>query len=209
MLNPGCSYAYGNYAWFLISMRRFEESIANANKARDLNPLSLPEKTMYGERLFEAGRYDEAVEQLIKALDSDPDFAYAQWILGFVYEQKNMYDEAINHHQKAVECSGEMATCVASLGHAYAISGKTNEANRVLNQLIELSKNQYISSYDIAIIYVGLGEFDNAIEWLEKAFAQRDGYLGGWINVDPRLNILRTDKRFVGLLKRIGFKNDL
>jgi len=143
---------------------------------------------------------------LKRALNVAPDYYYAYWILGMVYEQEKMYVEAIAAYHKAVDNAGGMTSCFASLGHAYAISGKTNEANRVLNELIELSKNQYISSYDIATIYVGLGEIDEAMIWLEKAFAQRDGYLGGWINVDPRLNVLKSDERFINLLKRIGFE---
>jgi len=186
-------------------MRRFDESIANAIKARDLNPLSLVDKAMYGERLFEAGRYDEAAKQLTLALESEPEYSYAHWFLGFVYEQKNMYDEAIHHHQKAVEFSGRMTSCVASLGHAYAISGQKEKARKILHELIELSKEKYISSYDIAVIYAGLGEVDEAMSWLEKALEQRDGYISGFINVDPRWNILRSDKRFIKLLETIGF----
>lgn len=163
------------------------------------------EKTYYGERLFEAGYLDQALEQLIKAIDSDPEFSYAHWFLGLVYEQKDMYDEAIYHHQKAIEYSGGMTSCIASLGHAYAISGQKDKALQVLDKLLDLSKKQYISSYDIAVIYVGLGEINIAMMCLDKAFEQRDGFLGGFINVDPRWNILRSDKRFIKLLKTIGF----
>jgi tetratricopeptide (TPR) repeat protein len=160
---------------------------------------------MYGERLFEAGRLDEALELMIKAIDSDPEFAYAHWMLGFVYERKKMYDEAITHFQKAVEYSGGMTTCMASLGHAYAIAGKKDEAYKVVNELMELSKEQYISSYDIAVIYAGLGEIGKAMTWLEKAFEHRDGYLGGFINIDPRWDVLRSDDRFLNILNKIGY----
>jgi serine/threonine protein kinase len=205
-LNPGYGYAYTLYAWYTAVMGRFEESIAHAKQALDLDPLSVGEKAFLGERLFEAGRYDEAVAQLKKAMNDDASFYYAHWILGFVYEQKKMYVEAITEFKKAVEYSEEWSTCIASLGHAYAISGKTNDAYGLLNELKELSKNQYISSYDIATIYVGLSEFDEAMTWLEKAFEQRDGYLGGWINIDPRLDVLKSDERFIDLLKKIGFE---
>ncbi len=204
-LNPGSVLAYSNYSWFLTVTRRFDASIANADKARDLNPLSLTDKTLYGERFFEAGRVEEAIDLLTKVLDSDAKFSYAHWILGFVYEQKKMYVEAIKHHKKAVEYSGGMTTCMASLAHAYAISGKKDEASTILNELLELSKEQYISSYDIALIYAGLGEFDTTMTWLEKAFEQRDGYLGGFMNCDPRWDVLRSDKRFLKILKDIGF----
>jgi len=187
-------------------MGRFDEALTYAKKAIDLNPLSVSEKVYLGERLFEAGRYDEAVKQLKKTLDNEPDHYYTHWILGLVYEQKKMYDAAITEFQHGVANIEGITSCIASLGHTYAISGKTNEAYRVLNELLELSKKQYTSSYDIAVIYVGLGEVDKAMTWLEKAFEQRDGYLGGFINVDPRMNALKSDKRFIKLLKAIGFE---
>jgi tetratricopeptide (TPR) repeat protein len=202
-LNPGWSFGYANHSWIMAVLGRFDKSIASAVKVQDLNPLS--PGTMIGERLYEAGRYDEAIKQLKKTLDSDPLSAYAHWFLGFTYEQKQMYDEAIHHHKKAVDYSGGMASNMASLGHAYAMSGKKDEAYNTLDELMELSKEQYISSYDIAVVYAGLGEIDEAMRWLEKAVEKRDGYLGGFINVDRRWDFLRSDDRFVKVLRTIGF----
>ena len=127
-------------------------------------------------------------------------------VLETIDGDNSTYNLAITEFQKSVDYSAGLTSCIASLGHGYAISGKKNEANRVLKELKELSKSQYVSSYDIAVIHTGLGEIDKAIIWLEKAFEQRDGYLGGFINIDPRLNILKSDKRFVELLKTIGFE---
>ena len=119
--------------------------------------------------------------------------------------RKKMYQKAIAEFKKAKIISKGVTMYLASLGHAYALSGKRNEALKILNELLKLSKQQYVSSYEIAVVYTGLGEKEKAFEWLKEAFEQHDGWLG-LLSIDPRLDDLRSDPRFVTILKKMGLE---
>jgi serine/threonine protein kinase/TolB-like protein/Flp pilus assembly protein TadD len=203
-LNPGYTKAHSLYAWYLAAQGRFGEAIAEMKRALELDPLSLYDNTNLGWHLRMARRYDEAIEQLRMTLDMDPTFAQGRLDLGQVYEQKKMYEQAIVEFRKAITLYGGSAPSTAALGHAYAVAGKRDEAEKVLSELKALSKQKYVSSFDVAVIYTGLGEKEQAFAWLEKAYKQRDGWLAGRLKVDPRLDSLRSDLRFADLLRRVG-----
>jgi tetratricopeptide (TPR) repeat protein len=114
-----------------------------------------------------------------------------------------MFEESIAEFQKAIALSGGTALPIALLGHAYAMSGKKDEALKVLDELHELSKRGYVSSYRIAAIYAGLQETQQAFEWLRRAYEERDAWLT-WLRVDPVFDDLRSDRRFQKLLERVG-----
>jgi TolB-like protein/Tfp pilus assembly protein PilF len=203
-LNPGYTKAHSLYAWYLAAQGWFGEAIAEMKRALELDPLSLYDNTNLGWHLRMARRYDEAIEQLRMTLDMDPTFAQGRLDLGQVYEQKKMYEQAIVEFRKAITLYGGSAPSTAALGHAYAVAGKRDEAEKVLSELKALSKQKYVSSFDVAVIYTGLGEKEQAFAWLEKAYKQRDGWLAGRLKVDPRLDSLRSDPRFADLLRRVG-----
>jgi class 3 adenylate cyclase len=113
-----------------------------------------------------------------------------------------MYDEAIQEIKKAVAASGRSTISLAVLAHAYASAGRKSEATEILQGLLERSKTSYIPSYWIALVYVGLAERDRAIAWLERAYEERSSWLV-WIGVEPRFDPLRTDPRFLSLLRRM------
>jgi len=115
-----------------------------------------------------------------------------------------MYQEAIEEHKKAINQSGNHPAVLAALGHTYAVSGKKLEAEEILDDLLARARTQYISAYVIAVIYNGLGNKNETFAWLEKAVEHRDGWLANWLNVDPRLDNLRKDPKFTGLLRKIG-----
>jgi tetratricopeptide (TPR) repeat protein len=152
-----------------------------------------------------ARQYDEAVEQCRKTLELDPHFHQAHWMLGQAYRQKGMYDEAIAEFQKAVALSGGEPIQVAVLGHGYAVAGNRAEAQKILNDLKELSKRRYFPPYFIALIHVGLNDKDQAFEWLEKAFAERSANLTV-LRAEPMFDPVRSDARFQDLLHRVGFQ---
>ncbi|NVM56954.1 MAG: tetratricopeptide repeat protein, partial [Desulfobacterales bacterium] len=204
-LNPGYWFAHILYAWYSAALGRFDEALVKMKLALKLDPLSIAINSVFGWHLYMARRYDKAIVQLRKTIEMDPTSYFSYYSLGMVYEQKRMYKEAIEEFQKAIALSDSMTTIIAALGHAYAASDKRGEAQRVISKLQKLSKQKYVSSYDMAVIYTGLGERDQAFQWLEKAYEQRDGWLAGWLKIDPRFDPLHNDPRFADLLRRMNF----
>lgn len=201
-LNPNYATVHWWYAFSLIMQGRIEESLAEIKRAHELDPLSLIINTGVGLILYFARQYDQALEQCLKTLELDPNFGAARTYLGRALTQKSKYEEAIAEGQKALKLLGP--SFIASwLGHTYAISGKKDEARKLLNEMNELSKQRYVSLYQMAPIHLGLGEIDQAFELLEKAYEQRDCYLCG-LKADPLFDGLRSDSHFIELLKKMG-----
>ena len=198
---PTYAPAHQWYSSYLVAMGRFDEAIAEAKRAQELEPLSFIGNSHLGWILYFAGRYDEAIDHCKRLLDVDPNFFPARRYLGLVYEQKGMYREAIDEFQQGVKLSGN-PLMLSLLGHAYAASGKKAEAQRILGELNQ-QKQRYVSPYTIATIYAGLGEKDQAFRWLEKAFEERDIWLMN-LRIDPLLKPIRSDQRFTSLLQRLG-----
>jgi len=133
----------------------------------------------------------------------DPGFFWAHLILGWAYELKGRFEEAIAEYKNAVEMSGGMVIAHAALGHAFASSGRPGEAEQVLADLAERSRQMYVSSYDVATIHAGLGDADAAFTCLDKAVEERASFLIH-LQWDPRFDRLHSDPRFHALLERIG-----
>jgi serine/threonine-protein kinase len=204
-LNP--SYAFG-HQWYaggyLAAAGRLDEAIAEFKRARELDPLSLIIGAAGGWVFYLDRQYDQAVEQFQKTLELDPNFWLTNWWLGPVYEQQGLFEEAIAAFRQAVANSGGSPITMASLGHAYAMAGRRDEAMKILGELNRLSKQRYVSSYRVAEIYVGLGDNDLALEWLQKAFEEHARFLV-YLKVEPRLDPLRPDPRFQDLVRRMNF----
>jgi Flp pilus assembly protein TadD len=153
--------------------------------------------------LYYGRQYDQAIERSRRALELDPHYFRVHRDLGRSYLQKGLYDEAISEFLQAKKLTEDNPVILAMLGHAYAVSGKKEEAAKLLEELQELSKRKYVSSYDVAMIYVGLGDNDQAFERLEQAYKEQAAWLI-YLTVDPRLDSLRADPRFVALVERVG-----
>ncbi|HEX8090833.1 MAG TPA: tetratricopeptide repeat protein, partial [Blastocatellia bacterium] len=145
---------------------------------------------------------DKAIEQLKKTLDLDPNFAEARFQIGMAYEQKRMYDDAIREFQKSVELYNDPAM-MAWVARAYAVSGRRADAEQALADLVEMSRQKYVSPYPLATVYAALGDKERTFEWLEKVYQERSYYVV-WLNVDPIFDGVRSDWRFQDLLRRIG-----
>ena len=204
-LQPGYALAHHWYGWQLLALARFDESIAEMTLAQELDPLSPLMNTGLGSSFHFARQHDRAIEQYRQTLEIDPNFALAHQGLGAAYEQKRMYSEAIVEFQTATTLSRGNPFMVASLSHAYAVAGKRGEAVKLLAELQEQPKRKYVSAYGMAIGYAGLGEKGQALEWLEKAFVQRAGWLA-LLKVEPRFDSLRADPGFAELVQRIGLE---
>ena len=203
-LNPSDPTAHQLYSWYLGAVLRRDESIAEGRRALELDPLSVFRNADLGQSLYLLRRYDRAIEQSKKALELDPNLDFAHWPLGMAYVQKAMYEEGIMHLQKAVTFSGGSPRYVAGLGYAYAVAGRKGEARKVLEKLKDLSKQRYVSPYFIATVYVGLGDTENAMKWLEKSYQDRSGWLA-YVKSQPEFARLDSDPRFQDLLRRMNF----
>jgi tetratricopeptide (TPR) repeat protein len=202
-LNPNYSAALHWYAFYLSERGRYEEGITYIRKAQAVDPLSLIINANVGYILYVSRRYDEALAAVKKTLDLDPSFYLAYEYLGYIHEQQKLYDKSVAALQKAKSLSPDNMTIQAELARAYAVAGQKEKARAILNELLETSKSSYVSSFDIANIYIGLGEKDPAMEWLEKAYQGRSDQLA-YLKMDPRLDPLRSDSRFIKLLTRVG-----
>jgi tetratricopeptide (TPR) repeat protein len=203
-LKPNDSATRDNYAWFLVAVGRTEEGIAEVKKAVDLEPLSLHTNTFLGMSLYYARRYPQAVVQLRRTIDLDASYWWARSCLGRAYEQQGQFPEAIAELREAARLARGITEPRALLGRVYAVSGKTAEAQMVLDQLNEESKQIYVSPYNIALLYAGLGEKGQALTWIERAFAERCTWMP-FLKVDPGLDTLRSEPRFQELVRRMDF----
>lgn len=202
-LSPSYATAHHWYGESLAVTGRFEESIAMLRRAQELDTLSLPINTDLAQSLFFARRFEESNEQLRKAFEMDQNFVRACVISGAVYEEMGRHEEAIAVLRRAVELSEGNPLTLSGLGHALALAGKWDEARRILIDLKELGKTRYVSAYNIAVVHAGLGEKDAALDWLVKAYHNRDVWLV-WLKVNPRFDSLRAEPRFADLMRRIG-----
>ena len=203
-LKPDYATAHEWYAiHYLLNTGRLEEAVQEMKKALELEPASLIMNSFMGATLYYTGRYDEAMEQCRRTIEMDPNFAVPHWHLGLVYEQKKLFDAAIEEFKKATSLSGGSPLMKAALGRAYAESQKKLEARQILGELNELSKQNYVSSYEVATIYVALGDNEQAFQLLEKAYAEHSFHLIR-LKMSPYLKPISSDRRFQDLAQRIG-----
>jgi tetratricopeptide (TPR) repeat protein len=203
-LNPRYAVAHQWYGGYFEARGRHTEAIAERKLALELDPLSLIINFELGLAFYYARDYDRAIGQFQKTLELDQNFRPARMFLPAAYEQKGMYEEAIAEFKKAIPLKGgEQSLAKAGLGHVYAVSGKEREARTIINELKQLSGQEYVPSTSVALVYAGLGEKDQAFAWLDKGYEERSFQLQ-WIKIEPRLDGLRSDSRFHELMRRVG-----
>jgi TolB-like protein/DNA-binding winged helix-turn-helix (wHTH) protein/Flp pilus assembly protein TadD len=200
-LNPGYATAHHWYAWHLIVTGRNNEGIAELKKAESLDPLSLIISSDLADALCIAHRYDESVQQSQKTIAMDPHFAVAHYQLGQALVQKHEHNEAIAEFRRAIELSGANTTFESNLANAYADSGRKEEAIKIVKDLENRQSQNSATDASIALIYVGLGDNDRAMIWLNRAYQAR---FNPSILTRPVFDPLRSDPRFQDLLRRIG-----
>jgi TolB-like protein/Tfp pilus assembly protein PilF len=203
-LNPDYSYAHLFYAIFLAYKGRIEEALSEAKRSAELDPYSIPIIANYAYIHYLARSPDEAIAIGKRAVAFDDSIPIGRQRLGLAYEQKGMFSEAIAEFEAAVKQSNRVQLALASLAHAYAVSGKQVEARKLLAELESRSNQQFVSSYQIATVYAGLGDNQRALDMLEKAYTQ-EGIDLVQTKTDPKLDPLRNDPRFQAFLKKLGF----
>jgi len=202
-LNPNYAIAHQQYGNNTLSaIGRFNDAILEGKRAVELDPLSLVINADLGVDYYYARRYDEAIAQLRKLLEMDPGYYFAYVTLGEALEMKGAHDAAIAECQKA-QALNDDPLVLALLAHAYGLSGNKTEAEKIMDQLKALSKARYVSAYSFSLAYLGLGNKEEALRWLEQSYQDRAGADIGWIRVDPLFDPLHGDPRFEALAEKI------
>jgi len=202
-LDPNLASAHQAYATYFVCMGQFDRVESEILKAQELDPINLNIKADVGWNLFFARHNDEAIAQLKQVVQMDPNFAIAHTFLAHAYQQKGMFDEAIREAQKAMELLEGSEYRLGNLGDAYARAGKKQEARSILARLKEASRDHYVSPYQTGLIYASLGQPDEALDWLERAYQDRY-WMIAFLKVDPRWDSLRSHPRFIDILRRTG-----
>ena len=202
--NP--SYVMGHlwYAYYLLALGRPAEGIAHGSRAQELDPISVETAAWFGSILFNARQYDRAIDQLEQTRTLDPNHPLTLFFLGMAYPQMGLHQKAIEDLERGVAVSGRDQGFLALLGYAYAVSGQAREAGKVLDELQEVGARGYLDRWNVALVHTGLGDADRAIDWLNKAYEDRAGWMV-WLNTFPLLDPLRSDPRFQDLLRRMNF----
>jgi tetratricopeptide (TPR) repeat protein len=203
-LSPNSANAHLFYSHLLSNLGRHEEALAEIRTARELDPLFPFAGALEGQSLSNAGRNDEALDRLRKTSELAPNFWMPHLFASGAYIEKGMYDEAVAEAQLATKLSPFQTASVAYEAYALAKSGKQDQARVKLNDLLELSRKRFVPPFHIALIYSGLGEQNEALGWLERAFDQRDPKIT-FLKVNRKLNSLRNEPRFIDLMRRMGF----
>jgi tetratricopeptide (TPR) repeat protein len=189
----------------LLAQDRPEEAVAEARRALDLDPLSLPKNCHLGVVHFFGHEYDAAIDQLRRTTELDASFIMAHHILALVYAVKGMRAEALAEAERSHPLSDEIYSRV-TFARINALTGKPGEARQVLTQLEHVEQAAKPSSYRAAwcaMIHALLGEQNQAFEWLDRAYEEREAALI-YLNLFPDFNSLHEDPRFTDLLRRIG-----
>src|SRR5437879_4924603 len=200
-LNPNLAWAYEIYAWFLGGLGRLDEAIAKDKKAIEVDTLIHSVQSALAYFLYHARRYDDAIVQIKKTLELDPASTIARHLLGCCLLWKGDTAGAIAEFQRSkIVVTG--AWYQGLLGYAYAISGDRPKAERILGELEELAKHQYVNSSAFAAIYLGLGEKEKALDWLDVAYENQESAC--WLlKVDPIYDSMRNEPRFQALVEKI------
>jgi tetratricopeptide (TPR) repeat protein len=205
-LNPNYTPARTWFSFPLMATNRAEEAVANIRHALEIEPLSLAAHTTLGGLLVQTRRYEEATELCRRTMELDPGFTPAHFVLALVYGQTKMYREAIGELQEALRLSPGTAHFLGWLGYVYGISGAREQAQKVLHELQQQSELRYVSPFDLALVYLGLGERDLTFEWLEGSRECRSFWLAFFIRFERLFAEIRSDKRFRELLRGMNLE---
>ena len=202
-LDPSYAPAHLWYAHSLSMRKRHEEALREVRLAQQLDPLSPIIRTQVGWILQHGRRYDEAIQELRKVLETDPDYLWALWRIGSSYASKSMFQEAIDALEKAAKLSGRSPSILGTLAETYGLSGRKELTRKLLIEMEAQSRQQYVPAFAFAHVYIGLGDSERVLEWLEKAYQQREQGVAWLANLEDH-GPYRSDPRFHELIRRVG-----
>ncbi len=201
-LNPNDAEAHRMYSVFLAAMGRTDDARAQIRMAQELDPLYFMNEWTAGWVSYCARRYDDAFEHCQKVVELAPNHESSRSCLAYSYMGRGQYQQAVEESKKAWILSGKQPVWAVLLGRSYALSGNEDEARTILAQLLQQSRQAYVPPYFISVLYTAVGDKERALQWLDKAYKERDLYLA-WMKVDPALDELRSDSRFQELSNRM------
>ena len=202
-LNPNYTLSYEVYSYLLTSMGRPDEASSMAKRGAEVDPLSaLLNDDLAGTYYF-ARRYDEAIQVIQQFLEIEPNRPGAHVGLGTNYHQKGMYADAIREYEIAIKEMGRRPPILALLGCAYAAEGKQAESLKILEEMKAASKDQYVSQFDLALVYTSLGRKQEAIEHLNKALDEHSGWVI-YLKVEPMFDSIHSEPGFADLVRRLN-----
>jgi len=200
-LSPSTAAAHSEYAQFLSLMGRHDQAISEIKRARELDPLYIPWNVKLGYLYYFARQYSQAVEQLKKTLEMDKNYGNTHTTLGYTYNAMGQYKDAIAELEESLRLKGDNTSDQCFLGYALAKAGRRNEAEAILKRL-ETTK-EYVSPPELAILDVGLGEKEQALSALERAYAAHDPQMQ-FLGAAPEYDAVRSEPRFQELIRKVG-----
>jgi tetratricopeptide (TPR) repeat protein len=203
-LQPEYAPAHYFYAYYLTAIGRINEAISERQKARSQQPLSPIFNAGLGEAYYQARQFDLAIQENQKSLVAEPQFPDALMNIARVYEQQGRYAQADAILQRALTAAPAEPAIIAMAGHDDAVSGRPAQARAMVARLQQLSQQRYVSPLYFALVYIGLGERNEAFRWLNKAYDERSDYLV-YLRSEPWTDPLRSDPRFTAFINRLGF----
>jgi tetratricopeptide (TPR) repeat protein len=204
-LNPELAEARFQYGFFLSSMGRFEESLAELRRGVDLDPLAQLGNTWLGQVLAFLEQFPAAIDQLRAAVELDPTSWHANHMVGMVYRLNSNYPDAIEALQTAMALAGRQPWSLMELALTYAASGSRAQAEAIYDELVARSRGEYVPPATLSFVSAALGREDEAFGWLERAYEERDPFLV-WVKQLPHFDPLRGDQRFDMLLEKMGLE---
>ena len=201
-LNPNYVVCHHWYSHYLTAVGRTEESLKASKRCLELDPLDLVMNIHMAWHYHFARQYEQAIEQCWKTGELHPNSFWLAYFFGLAYEQQGHVDRAVEEFRTSVRMSGNVTFATAALGHLYGVAGKADEACAVYEELKARAERAYVPAYDIALVCTGMGWNDQALEYLARAQQERSGWMT-YLKVDPRLDPLRGDARFIDLLRRV------
>ena len=202
------AYAHMQYSMYFESLGDNNRAIEEAQLARQVDPLSREVMMNLAWQYYQADLLPEAHTLLEHLLENEPDFWGAYWDIAHIYMAKGQYEQAIQTFKKADDSTGAYIMSLRGLGYAYAMNGEKSEAVKVIKELQHIQKDNYVSPYYFATIYMGLNQIDQTFKYLEQAYEDRSRSLV-WLNVAKEYMPLKEDRRFHELIERIGIPSSI
>ncbi len=207
---PSATAAY-DYAWcfgmyFLLPLARGEEALTEMRRALERDPLDPFYNSLTGYVLYASRQFERAREQLQHTIDLDPTFFFAHWFLSLLHAREGRIDEAIAASEKANEFSGGTAITVGDLGKVYALAGRTAEARQLLEELRKRRRSTYVPASAFVFVHGGLGEREEALEWMARGVDERDPILMTSLRLSPSYDALRPHPAFQALLRKMNLE---